>query len=284
MFLIGEFSKLARVSRRMLYYYEEVGLLAPVRTDQETGYRYYSATQLPRLNQILALKELGLTLEQIRQMLDDNISADELRGMLALRRAQIEQSLQDELMRMRYIESRIRQVETEGVLRDYDVVLKPVDALRVLTARETLADMSGFAPVMFEMLHRLPEHLGSTVLGPMIAIVHSDEHAVEQIDAEMGFVLQGDAPETVTVPSGRTLTTRALPAVASMATAVRTGPTPLSSGCYHAIGNWMESNSYRMAGVGREVFLQLKPNDLESMVVEVQFPVERTAFSSPQLL
>ncbi len=284
MFLIGEFSKLARVSRRMLYYYEEVGLLAPAHTDQNTGYRYYSATQLPRLNQILTLKELGLTLEQIRQMLDDDISADELRGMLALRRAQIEQSLQDEMMRMRYIESRIRQVETEGVLRDYDVVLKSVDATQVLTARETLADVSGFAPVMFEMLQKLPEQLGRDSLGPMIAIVHSDEHMVEQIDAEMGFVLQGHAPQSVTVPSGRTLTTRALPAVATMATAVRTGPTPLSSGCYHAIGNWIESNGYRMAGVGREVFLQLKPNDLESMVVEVQFPVERAEFSSPHLL
>jgi DNA-binding transcriptional MerR regulator len=280
MFLIGEFSRLARVSRRMLYYYEEVGLLAPAHTDKETGYRYYSAAQLPRLNQILALKELGLTLEQIKQMLDDNISADALRGMLALRRAQIEQNLQDEMMRMRYIESRIRQVEAEGVMRDYDVVLKPVDAIRVLTARETLADMSGFAPVMFEMLHRLPDQLGAAALGTMIAIVHSDEHVVENIDAEMGFVLNTDMPQAVTLPSGRTLTPRAMPAVATMATAVRTGPTPLSSGCYHAIGNWIENNGYRMAGVGREVFLQLQPNDLESMVVEVQFPVERDEFRS----
>lgn len=99
MFLIGEFSKLARVSRRMLYYYEEVGLLMLAHIEQETGYRCYSATQLPRLNQILALKELGLMLEQIRQMLNDDISADELRGMLALRRTQIEQNLQDEGMR-----------------------------------------------------------------------------------------------------------------------------------------------------------------------------------------
>jgi DNA-binding transcriptional MerR regulator len=275
MFLIGEFSKLARVSRRMLYYYEEVGLLMPAHIEQETGYRYYSATQLPRLNQILALKELGLTLVQIRQMLNDDISADELRGMLALRRTQIEQNLQDEVMRLRYIESRIRQIEAEGVMRDYDVVLKSVAALQVLTVRETLADMSGFAPVMFEMLHRLPDQLGSAVLGPMIAIVHSDEHMVEQIDAEMGFVLQGDTSEAVTVPSGRTLTTRALPAVTTMATAVRTGPTPLNSGCYHAIGNWMETHGYRMAGLGREVFIELNPNDLEAMVVEVQFPVER---------
>lgn len=275
MFLIGEFSKLARVSRRMLYYYEEVGLLVPAHIEQETGYRYYSATQLPRLNQILALKELGLTLEQIRQMLNDDISADELRGMLALRRAQIEQNLQDEVMRLRYIESRIRQVETEGVLRDYDVVLKPIDLVRVLTAREIVPDLSSFGPPMFEMLRSLPEQVGRSKLGPMIAIVHSDDYPVENIDAEMGFIIQGDLDGRFTTPSGRTLALRTLPPAPMMATAVRTGLTSLNSGCYHAIGNWMETHGYRMAGLGREVFIELNPNDLEAMVVEVQFPVER---------
>ena len=56
MFQIGEFSQIARVSARLLRYYESLGLLKPVRTDFTTGYRYYSASQLPRLNRILALK------------------------------------------------------------------------------------------------------------------------------------------------------------------------------------------------------------------------------------
>lgn len=261
MFLIGEFSKLARVSRRMLYYYEEVGLLIPAHIEKETGYRYYSAAQLPRLNQILALKELGLTLEQIKQMLDDNISADELRGMLALRRAQIEQNLREEVMRLRYIESRIRQVETDGVMHDYDVVLKPMEALRVLTTREIVPDVAAFGPPMFEMLHSLPEQVGRSKLGPMIAIVHSDEYPVENIDAEMGFILQGELDGRFTTPSGRTLTPRTLPPAAMMATAVRTGLTSLNSGCYHAIGNWMETNHYRMAGLGREIFIDLNPTN-----------------------
>ena len=86
MFLIGDFSQISRVSRRMLYYYEEVGLLLPAHIDEATGYRYYSASQIPRLNQILALKKLGLTLEQIRRLLDEDISTDEIRGMLAMKK------------------------------------------------------------------------------------------------------------------------------------------------------------------------------------------------------
>ena len=60
MFRIGEFSQIARVSGRLLRYYDSIGLLRPVRTDPQTGYRYYSAAQLGELNRILALKELGL--------------------------------------------------------------------------------------------------------------------------------------------------------------------------------------------------------------------------------
>ena len=80
MFRIGDFSKIAQVSGRLLRYYDEIGLLSPEFTDPQTGYRYYSAQQLPRLNRILVLKELGLSLEQIARLLEQNTSADEIRG------------------------------------------------------------------------------------------------------------------------------------------------------------------------------------------------------------
>ena len=92
MFRIGEFSQIARVSGRLLRYYDSIGLLRPQRIDPETGYRYYSAGQLERLNRILALKELGLSLDQVARMLDDKISAAEIRGMLALKKAELERT------------------------------------------------------------------------------------------------------------------------------------------------------------------------------------------------
>ena len=76
MFRIGEFSQIARVSGRLLRYYDEIGLLSPQSIDPETGYRYYSARQLPRLNRILVLKELGLSLEHIARLLDQETSID----------------------------------------------------------------------------------------------------------------------------------------------------------------------------------------------------------------
>ena len=82
MFLIGEFARIGQVSTAQLRRYDRMGLLQPQKVDSMTGYRYYSATQLPQLNRILALKELGLTLEQIGRALNENISSEELRGML----------------------------------------------------------------------------------------------------------------------------------------------------------------------------------------------------------
>src|SRR5574341_1636017 len=93
MFRIGEFSKIAQVSGRLLRCYDQVGLFKPGQIDPVTGYRYYSARQLPELNRILALKELGLTLDQISRLLAGRISTDEIRGMLVMKKAEMEQTL-----------------------------------------------------------------------------------------------------------------------------------------------------------------------------------------------
>ncbi len=95
MLKIGDFSQLAQVSVRALRIYDEMGLLKPVHVDRFTGYRYYEAEQLPRLNRIIALKDLGLTLDQIAQLLKDDLSAEQLRGMLMMKQADLEQELKE---------------------------------------------------------------------------------------------------------------------------------------------------------------------------------------------
>jgi DNA-binding transcriptional MerR regulator len=86
MFRTGEFSHLARVSKRLLQFYDEIGLLKPAHIDLQTGYRYYSAKQLPQLNRILALKDLGFSLDQIREMLQAKISDEAIEDMLLLKK------------------------------------------------------------------------------------------------------------------------------------------------------------------------------------------------------
>src|SRR5262249_54220776 len=140
-FRIGDFARIARVSGRQLRHYDRLGLLVPAHAERATGYRYYSAEQLPRLNRLLALKALGFSLDQIGRMLNDQVSAAELRGMLSIRKAQLEQSLAEEQIKLRQVESRILQIEEQGVLRDYDVTLKSETERDFLSTRRSFPDM-----------------------------------------------------------------------------------------------------------------------------------------------
>lgn len=62
---IGEFSRLCKVTVRTLRHYEKIGLLVPEIVDRWSGYRYYSVAQLQKMQNILLLKELGFSLEEI---------------------------------------------------------------------------------------------------------------------------------------------------------------------------------------------------------------------------
>src|SRR2546430_17446353 len=106
MFLTGEFSQISRVSKRLLHYYDEIGLLKPAHIDPHTGYRYYSATQLPRLNRILALRDLGLTLDHSAVMMQADVSDEEINGMLLMKKAEVEQTLQAAIDRFTGTEAR----------------------------------------------------------------------------------------------------------------------------------------------------------------------------------
>ncbi|WP_228821629.1 MerR family transcriptional regulator [Nocardia cyriacigeorgica] len=116
MLSIGDFARHGRVSVRMLRHHDALGLLRPDRIDPATGYRYYQAGQLARLNRIAALKDLGFTLEQVGRILDGQVDGAQLRGMLTLRRAELEQRIAADRARLVQIEARLRVIEKESVM------------------------------------------------------------------------------------------------------------------------------------------------------------------------
>jgi len=134
---IGDFARLGHVSIVTLRHYDEIDLLKPVAVDSFTGYRYYSVAQLPRLNRILALKDLGFSLEQIEVVLS-GLTLDQLRGMLKLRHAEVEQQVVQEQGRLARIATRLRQIESEETMSNYDVVLKTIPPMLVASRRVTI--------------------------------------------------------------------------------------------------------------------------------------------------
>src|SRR5579859_3418807 len=275
MFRIGEFSLIAQVSGRLLRYYDEIGLLSPEYTDPQTGYRHYSARQLPRLNRILVLKELGLGLDQIARLLDQNASADEMRGMLALRKAQIMQTMQEDLTRLQMVEARLDQIDTYGQVQGPDVVLKTIPAQRYLALREVLLDVGTVRRLVSLITTVVPRKVSPSSLGQIALVIHASLVDSDALDFEVGYLLTGKAPVAVRVSEDRELSLRDLPAIETMATIVHTGNVNDIHRSYGLLGTWVEQQQWQIVGQCRQILMQLPQPEHDDAVIELQLPVRR---------
>jgi DNA-binding transcriptional MerR regulator/effector-binding domain-containing protein len=251
-----------------------LGLIEPAHTDMSTGYRYYTAAQLPKLNRILVLKDLGFTLEQITVALRENLPAAELRGMLMLKRTEVEQSIDAETQRLRQIESRIAQIETEGKLVADDVVLRDEASRLFLSIRQVVASFAEGLQLVGKLAQLVPRVVGNGTLGQFAVIAHAPEFEPDNLDVEMGFYLQRQIDASVTLADGTSLSLREVPA-AKLATCVRVGPPQQSHLATAKIARFVEANGYRIVGTSREVFLQRPVVErMHEAVVEMQFPIQ----------
>ena len=123
MYGIGTVARLAQVSVRTLRHYDDIGLLEPAHVDPRTGYRSYSPEQLHRLHRILVLRDLGVPLSEIRQLLEEDVSVEQLRGILRLRQAQAEARLGAQRQQLARVEARLAQLEGHA-MSDYEVIVK----------------------------------------------------------------------------------------------------------------------------------------------------------------
>jgi DNA-binding transcriptional MerR regulator len=272
MFSIGDFARLGLVSVRMLRHYDGIGLLAPARVDDATGYRWYAADQLPRLNRIVALRKLGFTLHQVAEMLDDTVSAEQLHGMLRLRRAELAAQVAADNARLAQVEARLRSIEREGKMPSVDVVLKKVPPVRVaeLTALAASYESEDIGPVIQPLYARVCAELersGLSAEGPEIAYYEEVPegilvHASVQVSGE----IEGDSELRVTF----------LPGLQQAATAVHHGPMSECGATLNELAKWLAENGYRGGRYAREVYLDCPPDvEQQGWVTELQIPVER---------
>ncbi|MEU4771936.1 MerR family transcriptional regulator [Micromonospora sp. NPDC023644] len=271
MFTIGDFARLGRVSVRMLRHYDGIGLLRPAAVDPHTGYRFYRAEQLRRLNRVIALKELGLTLGQVRAILDDTVEVAELRGMLRLRRSQLEAQLAADTARLAGVEARLRMIETEGRMTSQDVVLKELPAVRVAeltgVARsyETPEISTVIQPLYPELFRRLGA-AGVAPAGPGLAWYEPTGEG-EAVVVHAGVTVAAD-PSTA-----RDFAVVDLPPVPTAATIIHHGPMDEVGRSMQALASWLEANGWRADGYARELYLDYCPDDPAQGVTEIQLPV-----------
>mgnify|MGYP001815317318 CR=1 FL=1 len=271
MYRIGEFSKISRIPISALRYYGDSGLLPPAAIDPDTGYRYYAAAQLPRLNRILALKDLGLSLDEIAAVLDEALSIAELRGMLKLKRAEISQEVVEKRDRLARVETRLRMIESEGKMPEQEVVLKTLDPVHVLALREVVDAPAKIGALIGDGFAALMP-AGIVPTAPCFALYHDPEFKPDQVDVEIAFPVGSDVAAAPDTPGGRAFRERTVPG-GKAAVTVHHGGYDRIDEAYGRIGSWIAENGLKLAGPPQEAYLT-PPDDPNGPVTEIRFPVE----------
>lgn len=288
MIKIGNFSKLTQVSIRSLRHYDKLGLLNPVHVDRFSGHRFYSLDQLPRLNRIIALKDMGLSLKEITDLVNTGISADDLQYMLHQKRLELCQHIDDSIRRLTHVETRLRMIEREGTIPKLEVVVKSIPTTNILSYHGVLEHGSEINQLMYDVGNTIEDHGIKWELPIGLFHPNPDDHPQESPNTygprpyhinkqgfEAAFSIEGNSPTSIPFRRTEQITCRQLPADTMMATIIYKGPYRLRGDASYAFYEWADENDYRLMGTIRELYLRVVDRDIEHAdnLVEIQFPV-----------
>ncbi|NOK62141.1 MAG: Transcriptional regulator, MerR family [Chloroflexi bacterium AL-W] len=279
MYKIGDFSHMGQVSIRMLRHYDKLGLLRPEHVDPWSGYRYYTLEQLPRLHRIMALKDLGLSLEEVGELLDDPSPDDRLQELLRQRQTLIEQQLAEENARLTRVSVRLEQIAAAQHPIPYEVALKVLPSQSVVGIREIVPHVSNMGDVRDRMLQTLYQKLDtySITVGTELALYHMQAYAATNIDMSLAV----EVPADTSLPKHEAvLTCYHLPYALLAASIVHYGSLWDIPDVVRNLYRWIGTNGYTSAGTYREVhlfgrelawFANKTPKDA---VFEILLPIE----------
>ncbi|WCN38751.1 MerR family transcriptional regulator [Aneurinibacillus uraniidurans] len=267
MFKISEFSKLSQVPAKTLRFYDQLELLKPAYTDQQSGYRYYTSDQLLRLHRILAFKDLGFTLEQIKPLLSDDVSPTEIRGMFRLKQAEVQSLIQSEMERLRRIEARLEQIERrgDGVPR-HEVLVKKVEPLLAVSIRETTSRAN--IPRLFEEIDEYLKWNGLPFPVSYMVVWHSCPECESSIHLEIACQTPRTLPDTARFQT-KILPEMTVASVTHMSRPDSDSPVSID------LGSWIERNGYQISSEmpSREVYLSPQEGSEFLYVTESQMPI-----------
>ncbi|SFR16019.1 MerR family transcriptional regulator [Desulfoscipio geothermicus] len=262
MFTIGQFSKICQVTTKTLRHYEKLGLLVPIRDETGNQYRYYTSEQVPRLKQIVFLKELGIPLKTVKKIIDGK-QAD-LPQLMEEHRRHLLQELDlcsSRLSKLAWWKKSLEEIEVSEK-KQYDVRLRDIPAIKVRSRREVLTSFPNELPTLIRSVLEEINSRGGICSGAPIVLYYDDEFNPAQVDVEVAWPVNDDALATGTL------------AAVKAAVTMHVGPYDGLEGAYQAVFDWINQNGYRALTPYREVSCndpQVTPPD--QLVTEIIIPV-----------
>ena len=275
LYKIGDFSRLCRVTVRALRYYDEIDLLKPVQVDQTTGYRYYSIDQLSKLNRIIMLKEMGLSLDDINRIMHDNIPVDYIRRLLQVKMAEIQERLNQDSGRLRKVEAWLSKINKEGLMQtDSYIKMKYIPELRVISKRE----IGTYEETTAKLLNDLRQQINQMnnpetvkVTGPIIGLFYDDEYKEKDADIEIALPVSGEISindayiEVKTLPKCKVIS------------ATHLGPYYDMGKAYSQVFEYAEKHGLKLITPIRELYLKyVEEVPEDELLTEIQCPFEDT--------
>lgn len=272
MYSIGMFSQINRITCKTLRYYDEIGLLKPCHIDGMTGYRYYSSDQLPRMNKILALKQMGFSLTEMIAMLDSDCSGETMTNLLLLKQKEISGNIAEEQQKLKLIENFLSN-EKGDFMTNYTATIKELPEVTVASHRQMIPDYNALFSLSTDMIVPEMNRLGCIRTKPEYCfnIYHYDEFKDHDIDVEVC--------EAVTEKKSDTdkLNFKVFPKVATAVSVLHQGSYSNLQEAYAFGLTWIEQNGYKLIDHPRESFIDGIWNKKEETdwLTELQFPVEK---------
>lgn len=280
MIKIGDFSKIARVSVRMLRHYDQLGLLKPIYVDDATGYRSYSIEQLQKLNRIIFLKEMGFSLNEIIGLVDDDITLEDMKYMLLKRQKNLENEIRLAHLNLGSVMEQLRVIETERQLPKYDIIVKNTESYHVATYRGIvphIREMGIYCYTMYEKLYKELETLKITDIGSEITFYYNDEYCETDLDMGVGVMISAKFSEVIR-KSNSILLPLQIKEQEKVASLVHNGSFKQIEFAVIELLKWVVQNKYEIDGEVREIHLSGPAHQngltVEGAVIELQVPIK----------
>jgi len=263
---IGLFSKMNRVTIKALRHYDEIGLLKPATIEKFTGYRYYTSEQLPLLHQILALREMGFTLDEIKKVQGGTPEKD----LLMQKRLELLKRIAQDTLRLSQVESYL--VKNDGESAGYHVILKELPQVIVASLRTTIPNYSALFSVVPPMGAEM-ERLGCVCAVPEYCfnIYHDGEYRETDVDVEICEAV------TAAQEDSEMLKFKVIERVENAACVLHKGPYEGFPNAYNAVLKWVERNGYEIIDHPRESYIDgvWNKDSAADWLTEIQFPVKK---------
>lgn len=265
LYRIGVFSQMNHITVKTLRHYDEIGLLKPAYVDEDSGYRYYTSNQLLPLHKILALRDMGFSLEEIRQVCN-GASQEQL---LKKRKQQLLKIMAETGEKLARVEGYL----SGGHLDDeYRVILKSLPAVTIASMR---VHLDSYADLFYKMpdMGLEMEKAGCECKEPeyCFTMYYDDEYWEQDVDAEICEAV------TEMKEDRGDLKFRELPAVELAACVMHKGAYRTLPLAYRAIVSFIEDNGYEMIGHQREAYIDgiWNKDSEDDWLTEIQFPVRK---------